>query len=122
MTGEPGLLLLWLLLLAAGNGHLAAALILPLYYFADSTLTLLRRMLNGEPFWKAHRSHFYQRATDRGFSVSEVIARVFAINLALVVLATLSVLVPGVASAATALSCAAVLVGWLLFILDRGKR
>ena len=117
-----GLLLLWLLLLAAGNGHLAAALILPLYYFADATMTLLRRMLNGKPFWQAHRSHFYQRATDRGFSVTEVIARVFAINLALVVLATLTVLVPGIASAAAALSCAALLVGWLLFVLARGKR
>ena len=117
-----GLLLFWLLLLTAGNGHFAAALILPLYYLADSTLTLLRRMLNGEPFWQAHRSHFYQRATDLGFTVPEVIARVFAVNLALVGLATLTVLLPGVASAAAALFCAAVLVGWLLFVLARGKR
>ena len=31
-----GLLLFWLLVLTAGNGHLAAALILPLYYLADA--------------------------------------------------------------------------------------
>ena len=56
---------------------------LPLYYIADATLTLLRRIAKREPFWQAHRAHFYQRATDRGLSVSEIVARVFAINLAL---------------------------------------
>ena len=117
-----GLLALWLLLLTAGTGHLAAAIILPLYYLADSTLTLLRRMFNGEPFWQAHRSHFYQAATDRGLSVPEVIARVFSVNLGLVVLATLTVLVPGKAFAVASLTCAVLLVGWLLFVLARGKR
>ena len=38
-----GLVLGWLLLQLAGNGHLAAALLLPLYYVADATITLLRR-------------------------------------------------------------------------------
>ena len=117
-----GLLLLWLLVLVAGSGHIAAALILPLYYLADATLTLLRRLLNGEPFWQAHRSHFYQRATDRGFSVPDVIARVFGVNIALVALAVMTVLVPGYASATAAFACATALVGWLLFVLARGKR
>ena len=74
-----GLLFAWLLVLVAGQGHLAAALLLPLYYLADATLTLLRRMKKREPFWQAHRTHFYQRATDRGFSVSAIVARVFAV-------------------------------------------
>jgi UDP-N-acetylmuramyl pentapeptide phosphotransferase/UDP-N-acetylglucosamine-1-phosphate transferase len=117
-----GLLLLWLLMLTAGHGHLAAALILPLYYIADATVTLLRRLLNGEPFLQAHRSHYYQKATDRGFSVSEVIARVFSVNLALIALALLTVLVPGLASAIAALAASALLVGWLLFVFARGKR
>jgi UDP-N-acetylmuramyl pentapeptide phosphotransferase/UDP-N-acetylglucosamine-1-phosphate transferase len=117
-----GLLLLWLLVLTAGSGHLAAALILPLYYLADTTLTLLRRLLNGEPFWQAHRSHYYQKATDRGFSVLEVIARVFAVNLALMALALLTVLVPGLATAIAALAASALLVGWLLFVFQRGRR
>ena len=38
-----GLLLFWLLLLVAGSGHLAAALLLPLYFVADATVTLARR-------------------------------------------------------------------------------
>ena len=65
-----GLLLGWLLLLLAANGHLAAALLMPLYYLADATITLLRRLFRGEPVWHAHRTHFYQLATDRGFTVT----------------------------------------------------
>ena len=63
----------WCLLHLAGNGHLAAALLLPLYYLVDATLTLLRRLMRGEAVWVAHRSHFYQQATDNGFSVIQVV-------------------------------------------------
>jgi UDP-N-acetylmuramyl pentapeptide phosphotransferase/UDP-N-acetylglucosamine-1-phosphate transferase len=82
-----GLLLGWCLLQLAWHGHLVPALLLPLYYIADATLTLLRRMSGGEAFWVAHRSHFYQRATDNGFSVISVIGHVFAVNVALVLMA-----------------------------------
>ena len=64
-----GLLIGWLLLLLAARGHLAAALLLPLYYLVDATITLFRRLMRGERVWLAHRTHFYQRATDNGFSV-----------------------------------------------------
>jgi len=57
-----GFLLGWLLLLLAAHGQWAAALILPLYYLADATLTLMRRIVRREKFWRAHRQHFYQRA------------------------------------------------------------
>lgn len=116
-----GLLLAWLLLLLAGNGHIAAALLLPLYYIGDATLTLLRRIAKREPFWQAHRAHFYQRATERGFSVSDIVARVFATNLALAALACASVLWPGGLSSAMPLGGGAALVGWLLWRLARGK-
>ena len=117
-----GLLLFWLLVLLAGSGHIVAALILPLYYLADTTLTLLRRMFDGDAFWQAHRSHFYQKATDRGFSVLEVIARVVAVNLTLAVLATMTVLVPGRTSSIAALACSIMLVSGLLYSFVRGKR
>ena len=78
-------------LAAAARGGAAAIsrrrCILPLYYLADATLTLGRRLANGERVWQAHRSHFYQRALDRGFSVTEVVARVLLVNCALVALA-----------------------------------
>ena len=86
-----GLLLGWCLLELAWHGHLAAALLLPLYYLADATLTLLKRIARREPFWAAHRSHFYQRATDNGFTVSRVVGEVFLLNIALAVLAAISV-------------------------------
>ncbi len=89
-----GLVLGWLLVLVAGHGGHAAAILLPLYYLADSTITLFRRASNGETLWQAHRSHFYQRATDRGFSVLEVVARVFFVNLVLAALALATVAKP----------------------------
>jgi len=58
-----GFLIGWLLLDLAARGFWAAALLLPLYHLADATWTLGRRLLRGERIWQAHRSHFYQRAT-----------------------------------------------------------
>jgi UDP-N-acetylmuramyl pentapeptide phosphotransferase/UDP-N-acetylglucosamine-1-phosphate transferase len=86
-----GLLLGWCLMRLAGQHHPAAALLLPLYYLTDATATLLRRLMRREPFWVAHRSHFYQRATDNGFGVMQVVSEVFALNLVLAVLATVSI-------------------------------
>jgi UDP-N-acetylmuramyl pentapeptide phosphotransferase/UDP-N-acetylglucosamine-1-phosphate transferase len=85
-----GLLLGWCLLQLAYSQQLVAALLLPLYYLADASVTLLRRLLRGEPFWAAHRSHFYQRATDNGFSVLRVVSEVFALNLGLGIFAIAS--------------------------------
>lgn len=34
----------------------------------DATFTLVRRMLRGEPFWRAHRSHVYQTLLVLGWS------------------------------------------------------
>ena len=86
-----GLLLGWCLVQLAWQGQFVASLLLPLYYLADATLTLLRRMIKGEEFWSAHRSHFYQRATNNGFTVAQVIGHVFAVNVALGAMAVASV-------------------------------
>jgi UDP-N-acetylmuramyl pentapeptide phosphotransferase/UDP-N-acetylglucosamine-1-phosphate transferase len=82
-----GLLVAWMLYRLALDGALAAAVILPLYYVADATITLLRRLKRRERVWEAHRSHFYQQATDKGFSVMSIAAHVFVLNLALAALA-----------------------------------
>jgi UDP-N-acetylmuramyl pentapeptide phosphotransferase/UDP-N-acetylglucosamine-1-phosphate transferase len=109
-----GLLVAWLLIEVAGSGHLVAALVLPLYYLADATITLCWRMAGGETFWKAHRTHYYQRATDNGFTVPEIVAHVFLVNLALAVLALISVLVPTAVVNLAALAVAVSIVIWLL--------
>jgi UDP-N-acetylmuramyl pentapeptide phosphotransferase/UDP-N-acetylglucosamine-1-phosphate transferase len=115
-----GLLLGWLLLILAGSGGRIAAALLPLYYVADSTTTLLRRAINREPVWLAHRSHFYQRATDRGFRVIEVVARIFAVNVALAALALATILLPSPTTNFTAVSVGTALVTWLMVVFARG--
>ena len=117
-----GLILGWLLLLIAAGGHLVAAIIMPLYYLADATITLLLRLIRGEPIWQAHRSHYYQIATDRGFTVIGVVARVFLANVGLCALAVWTIVEEGRASDLSALLGGAALVTWLLVAFARGKK
>ncbi|MCL2713667.1 MAG: glycosyltransferase family 4 protein [Alphaproteobacteria bacterium] len=109
-----GLMLFWGLWQLAAHGHGAAALLLPAYYVADATLTLGLRIWRRERFWAAHRSHFYQRATDNGFPVSAVIRRTTLLNTALALLALLTIRVPSLAVAALALLAGTIAVGLTL--------
>jgi UDP-N-acetylmuramyl pentapeptide phosphotransferase/UDP-N-acetylglucosamine-1-phosphate transferase len=109
-----GLLVGWMLLELAGTGALAAALLLPLYYLMDATITLLRRLARGEKVWEAHRSHFYQKATDNGFSAMAVSAHVFGLNLALAALAAMTLVWPSGVVQVAALLAGLVLVGLVL--------
>ncbi len=117
-----GLLTGWMLMELARSGALAAAILLPLYYLADATLTLIMRLRRGERIWEAHRSHFYQRARDNGFSAMEVDARVLAVNVGLIGLAVLTVLRPEPVPIALGLAAGAGLVAWALrrFATPRG--
>jgi UDP-N-acetylmuramyl pentapeptide phosphotransferase/UDP-N-acetylglucosamine-1-phosphate transferase len=117
-----GLLLGWLLLLAAGNGGRAAAILLPLYFVADTTITLIRRGLNSESVWQAHRTHFYQRATERGLSAAAVVLRAFLVNVLLAALAVATVVKPSRELDVAALIAGAVLVAWLLAGFARGRK
>ena len=49
------------------------AVIAPLL-LGDATVTLARRAIKGEALTQAHRGHFYQRATDHGYSVYQIAA------------------------------------------------
>jgi UDP-N-acetylmuramyl pentapeptide phosphotransferase/UDP-N-acetylglucosamine-1-phosphate transferase len=117
-----GLVLAWMLILLAGRGHLAAAILLPLYYLADTTATLLQRLAKGEQITQAHRSHFYQRALDGGFSVYQIVSRVFLLNVVLAGLAFLSVAERSLKTEMTSLVAGFVLVGLLLWHFKRGHR
>ncbi|MBK1669476.1 hypothetical protein CKO28_15665 [Rhodovibrio sodomensis] len=79
-----GFALGWLLLHSAAQGQWAAALILPAYYLADATITLLRRLARLEKVWQAHRSHAYQRAVQAGRSHAAVSSRIALANVLLV--------------------------------------
>jgi UDP-N-acetylmuramyl pentapeptide phosphotransferase/UDP-N-acetylglucosamine-1-phosphate transferase len=113
-----GYLLGWLLLVAAASGQWAAALILPLYYLADATITLVRRLLRGERIWQAHTRHLYQQAVRRGLSHARVVRAVIWANLALVALAVAASLwrpTPPVAAAVL------VVAGLLLYLARAGR-
>lgn len=117
-----GLLVGWLLILLAGRGHLAAAVLLPLYYVADTAITLGRRLSRGERVWEAHRTHFYQRAGDRGFSVYGIVGRVFAVNVALAILAATTVWLDSAVASLVALAAGAMLVAALIAAFAVGRR
>jgi len=117
-----GLLLGWLMLMLAGRNNLAAAILLPLYYLADASITLARRLIRREAVWQAHRTHFYQRATDGGFSVEEIVVRVFVTNLALAALALITAIEPDPRVDIATIALGGSLVAWLLLTFARGKR
>ncbi len=114
-----GYLLGWLLIQLgsddfAGSSGWAAAVILPGYFLADATITLVRRALRGRNVMQAHREHFYQRALDLGRSHATVCRCVILTNVALVLVSwCLPVLRPEVAIAMAALIVAATL-RWMI--------
>jgi len=116
-----GLILGWLLALLARHGYLAAAILLPLYYLADATMTLLRRLANGEQVMQPHRSHYYQRALDNGLTVYQIVGRVFAVNLVLAGFAAATILNPSPILQLTMLAAGCALVATLLWTFTRAS-
>lgn len=108
-----GFIIGWMLLEIAAAGQWAAALILPAYYLADATITLVRRGLRGEKIWQAHKEHFYQRAHQRGLSHAAVSLRILMANFLLIGLA----ITAAIGYPFPSLVGAALVVGFLLFHL-----
>lgn len=117
-----GLLLGWCLLELAYQGHLAAALLLPLYYLADATITMLRRLITGDKIWTAHRCHFYQRAADNGTPAIQIVRLVFAANVLLAAMAIVSVTIPSPFVTALALAGGATIVALILLGFSRQRQ
>ena len=108
-----GLLMGALMIDLAAHGAWAAALILPAYFLADATLTLLGRLASGHMPWTAHKTHFYQRAAAAYKSHVAVVWRVSVANALLIAAALWSGSAPW-----TGLVFAAVVVAGLLAILN----
>jgi UDP-N-acetylmuramyl pentapeptide phosphotransferase/UDP-N-acetylglucosamine-1-phosphate transferase len=117
-----GLIFGWLLALVAARGYLAAAVLVPLYYLADTAITIFRRLVAGEHIMTAHRTHFYQRAIDCGYSVNQIVARVLALNIALGLLALVTVAFPSLAMDLAAVTLGAGAVAGLLFAFVKGEQ
>ncbi len=117
-----GFLLGWLLLQAASQGAWAAALILPLYYLADSTLTLLRRLGQGANPLQPHRQHFYQRAVRHGHRHATIAGLVAVLNIVLVAHALVVAALPGPTTVPALFSAAALVAGalvWMAYVPAR---
>src|SRR5262245_35504911 len=112
-----GFLLGWLMLDLALHGHWAAALILPLYFVTDATITLFKRGIRGEKPWQPHREHFYQRAVLGGATPPGVVWRTVAANAALIALALASTRYP-LPALAGAIAVVAVLIVQLQRLAD----
>ena len=84
-----GFALAALALIGAITGAVPAvcSLIVLMVFFFDATVTILRRLFNREAIYKAHRSHFYQRAVISGLSHSQVDVAVLVLNAVLMLTA-----------------------------------
>jgi UDP-N-acetylmuramyl pentapeptide phosphotransferase/UDP-N-acetylglucosamine-1-phosphate transferase len=73
--GDVGSVPLGFLVAALGimgwhRGHWPAGFVLMVFspFIVDATVTLAKRMVAGEKFWRAHRDHYYQRLVRMGWN------------------------------------------------------
>jgi len=115
-----GLCLAFMLIYVA-EANIAAAMLLPLYMIVDTSITLVRRIINKEPFLSAHRSHYYQRAVTGGRSVPEVTTRIFLLGFTLALLAVGATLAQSIALDLVALALGVLATAATLHWLARGR-
>ena len=60
-------------------------------FIADATVTLIRRILKGEKFWKPHKTHYYQRLVQAGWGHHKTLVAEYGIMLACGISALVSV-------------------------------
>lgn len=68
---------------ASRRGVASAWLVMVVFspFVVDATVTLLRRALIGEPVWRAHRSHYYQRLVQLGWGHRRTVLAEYAVML-----------------------------------------
>ncbi|OJY06403.1 MAG: glycoside hydrolase [Rhizobiales bacterium 63-22] len=109
-----GLLAGTALIVLARETHIAAALLLPLYYILDAVTTIVLRAADGENILKAHSRHAYQVAKRAGWSVGKVIGHVALLNLVLIACAVALLRFDNAAAHAACLLTGVVATGLLL--------
>ena len=114
-------LVLATLLIYVAEAHLVSGLLLALYTLAEATITLGRRLINGERVLSAHKSHFYQRAVGHGLRVPQVTARVFALSLVLMGLAIAAALARSLMVDFVTLGLGTTATAVVLFNFKRGR-
>lgn len=81
-------------------------------FIVDATATLVHRLLKGERWYQAHRSHAYQRAVQAGYSHRTVTLAVLGLNVVLGVAALGASVYPAVLPAAIAATVVGLLLIW----------
>ena len=80
--------------MAVISGYVYAALILPAYYLADSTITVLSRLMQGKRIWEPHHEFYYQKALKNGRKPETIVRLVASVNMLLIFLARRTVIEP----------------------------
>jgi Fuc2NAc and GlcNAc transferase len=106
----------------AGAVPLIVWMILLAVFIVDATATLIRRVVNGERWFEAHRSHAYQRAVQTGYSHHAVTVAVMGLNGLLAVAATGVWLVPALLPAVLAVTMGGLVGVWYWFCCSRAVR
>jgi len=101
-------LIVWMMLLAV--------------FIVDATATLVRRIVNGERWFEAHRSHAYQRAVQTGYSHRDVTVAVMGLNALLAVAATGAWLAPALLPVVLAVTVGGLVGIWYWFCCSRAVR
>lgn len=97
--------LLWVVLLAI--------------FVMDASFTLLRRMLHREPWYRAHRTHAYQRLVQAGFTHRQVVLAALGLNV--LVLWPMAWLVWAYPGALPGVLLATVVGSWVLWVFIQHK-
>jgi len=70
------------------GGFYTYLLMLALFWF-DASFTLIKRIVRGEKFWKAHREHLYQQAVKKGLTHHEITLTFVTLNMILFIAAAI---------------------------------
>jgi len=90
-------------------------------FWVDASITLTRRMLRGEKFWKPHRMHYYQRLVQMGWGHRKTALAEYVLMLGCAAAALALLAAPSEARAPALLAIAAVY-ATLAFAVDRRWR
>ena len=90
-------------------------------FIVDASVTLVRRALRGEKVWRAHRSHYYQRAVLLGASHRQLALAAYALMLAMAALAFALRILPQHAAWVLILSAATYLLVFIAIDLRRHR-
>jgi UDP-N-acetylmuramyl pentapeptide phosphotransferase/UDP-N-acetylglucosamine-1-phosphate transferase len=92
-------------------------------FVVDATVTLCRRAINGEPVWRAHRSHFYQRLVQLGWGHRRTTLRAYVLMAACAASALAVQHAPAAVQAATLFAWALIYAILMLYVtrLERAR-